>query len=146
DFPRGSMRSGTHTTRSARFTFAQFEQIRKRQQAFTDVLAWSATRFNLAQGGEMRGAVGLFVSGNFFSLLGVPAIVGRTFTPADDNAACAPTAVISHAFWQREFAGDPSVVGRIIRLDGHPFTILGVTSPSFYGLEVGTQFDVTVPL
>ena len=63
------------------------------------------------------------------------------------RARCgAPGVVISHAFWQREFGGDPSVVGRTLRLDGHPFEIVGVTPASFFGVEVGRSFDVAVPI
>ena len=66
DFPPNSQRAGWFSTRSARFTYAQWEQIRVQQQAFAGVLAWSATRFNLAAGGEARYAEGLYVSGHFF--------------------------------------------------------------------------------
>src|SRR5690242_4082536 len=71
DFAKGSSRSGNFSTRSARFTYTQWRDLEARQQAFSSVMAWSATRFNLASGGEGRYAEGLFVSGEFFSLLGV---------------------------------------------------------------------------
>src|SRR5213596_3295512 len=67
DFAKGSMRSGWFSTRSARFTLAQWEQIHARPEAFSRTMAWSATQFNLAQGGEARYAEGLFVSADFFS-------------------------------------------------------------------------------
>src|SRR5436305_4221758 len=66
DFAKGSSRSGWFSTRSAHLTYAQWEQIRAQQQAFTNVFAWSAMRFNLADRGEVRYAEGLFVSGDFF--------------------------------------------------------------------------------
>src|SRR6478672_6982038 len=84
DFEKGSSRSGSFSTRSARLTYAQWQQIRADQQAFSDVFAWSATRFNLASGGEARFAEGLFVSGDFFRDLGVNPLLGRTFTAEDD--------------------------------------------------------------
>lgn len=147
DFAKNSKRSGWFSTRSARFTYAQWEELRTRPEAFSGVMAWSATQFNLAQGGEMRYAEGLFVSGNFFSLLGAPMSLGRPFTAEDDQPGCgSPRAVISHAFWQREFGGDPGILSRSVRLEGRSFPILGVTSPAFFGVEVGARYDVAVPI
>ena len=147
DFPDGSQRSGWFSTRNSRFTYGQWEQIQARQQAFSGVLAWSATRFNLTSGGEARYAEGLYVSGEFFRHLGVQPILGRAFNAQDDSATCAsPGAVLSYGFWQREFAGDREVVGRTVSLDGHSFPVIGVAPPAFFGVEVGRAFDVTVPL
>src|SRR5580693_7739098 len=147
DFAKGSQRSGRFSTRSARLTYAQWEQIHARTDGFSGTIAWSATQFNLAQGGEARYAEGVFVSGDFFSVLGVPTVLGRTFTAEDDVTGCgSPGAVISYAFWQRELGGDEGVLGRSVRLDGRPFTILGVTPPGFFGVEVGNRYDVGLPL
>src|SRR5438445_1781519 len=147
DFPRGSQRSGWFSSRSARFTFAQWEQIRSQQQAFSGTIAYSATRFNLARGGVARYAEGLFVSGDFFRVLGVPALLGRTFTADDDKSDCgSPGAVVSYAFWQRELGANPNAVGQTVSLDGRPYPIVGVTPPSFFGVEVGSQYDVAIPL
>ncbi len=147
DFAEGSHRSGMFTSRSAQLTYAQWQEIHERPQAFTGTLAWSATQFNLAPGGEVRYADGLFVSGDFFSVLGVPSVLGRTLSTQDDRAGCgSPGAVISYSFWQREFAGDPGVLGRSVRLDGRPFTIVGVTPAGFFGVEVGNRYDVALPL
>ena len=147
DFAKNSARSGRWSSRSAVFTFAQWESLRKHQQAFSGVIAWSAGRFNLAQGGKERMAEGLFVSGGFFNVLQVPAMIGRIFSAADDRPGCgAPAAVISYQFWQSEFAGDPAIASRTVRLDGHPFPIVGVTPPEFFGVEIGRRYDVAVPL
>jgi predicted permease len=147
DFAKGSMRSGWFSTRSARFTDPQWQQLQSQQQAFTGVMAWSAARFNLAPGGEARYAEGLYVSGEFFRVLGVPAVAGRTFSAEDDKPGCpAPGAVISNAFWQREFGGDRNVLGRTLTLDGRPFPILGITPAEFFGVEVGNRYDVAIPL
>ena len=106
------------------------------------VLAWSAARFNLSVGGEGRYAAGLYVSGDFFNVLGVRPLLGRTFTNEDDTAACPnPGAVISHAFWQREFGGDPGVIGRNVSLDGHTFPIVGVTPAAFIVRSLRALFD-----
>ncbi len=147
DFEKDSTRSGWFSTRSARLTYAQWEQIRSQQQAFSGVLAWSAARFNLASGGEARYAEGLYVSGEFFRHLGVHPVMGRTFTAEDDSATCnSASAVISHAFWQREFGGNPGVLGRTVNLDGYPIPVIGVTPASFFGVEVGSSYDVAIPL
>jgi putative ABC transport system permease protein len=145
-FDKDAGRAGWWSSRSANFTYAQWEQVRDRQQAFTGVLAWSAARFNLAGGGEPRFAEGLYVSGDFFRVLGVKAALGRTFTAQDDNQACAAGAVVSHAFWQREFGGDPRILGRMVSWDGHAVPVIGVTPPSFFGVEVGNRYDVAIPL
>ena len=142
-----SARTGSFTSRYARLTNAQWEQIRDQQQAFSGTLAFSVSRFNLAPSGEGRYAQGLLVSGDFFNVLGATPILGRVLTPQDDVRACgSPGAVISHAFWQREFNGASDVVGRKINLDGKPFDVTGVTSASFFGVEVGRSFDVAIPI
>ncbi|HYP12993.1 MAG TPA: ABC transporter permease, partial [Bryobacteraceae bacterium] len=147
DFPPGSELAGRFTSRSARFTYAQWEEVRRNQEPFSGVLAWSAARFNLSPGGEARLAEGLYVSGDFFTVLGVTPMRGRTFTAADDTAACSnPGSVISYAFWQREFGGDEQILGRKVMIQGLPFPILGVTQPAFFGVEVGRRYDVAVPL
>ena len=126
-----------------------WEQVRDHQQAFSGTLAFSANRFDLAAGGESHFAEGLWVSGDYFRVLGVPAMRGRVFTPDDDlhgGGHAGPVAVISHGFWKRHFAGDPAIVGKPIRLNRHPFTIVGVTPPWFRGLDVDTAYDVAIPI
>jgi hypothetical protein len=87
-----------------------------------------------------------WVSGNYFSLLGVDMAAGRGFAPDEDRLdAPASVAVISHGYWQRQFAGDPAVVGRQLRLDGVPFTVVGVTSPRFLG-TIPERVDIWLPL
>jgi putative ABC transport system permease protein len=124
-----------------------WEQIRDRQDAFSGIAAWGRSDFNLAQGGEVRNAKGLWVSGDFFNVLGVQPELGRLLTTSDDQRGCAaPGAVISHSFWQSEYGGDPNVIGRKVTLSDKPFEIIGVTPKSFFGLEVGRTFDVALPL
>lgn len=147
DFAGGSMRSGNFSTRSARFTHAQWIEINKQQQAFSGMIAWSATQFNLATGGEARNVEGLFVSGNYFDVLGVAPAMGRFFSATDDHPGCgASGAVVSFAYWQRELGADRQVLTRTVSLNGKQFPIIGVTSASFFGVEVGRTFDIAVPL
>ncbi|HEX3879100.1 MAG TPA: ABC transporter permease [Bryobacteraceae bacterium] len=147
DYAPRSTRSGWWSTRSAVFTSANWDSIRKHQEAFSDVIAWSAKQFNLVREGKARYADGQLVSGNFFRVLGARPIAGRVFTAEDDQPGCSsPGAVIGYSFWQSEFAGDPAVTGRSVLLDGRQFPILGVTGPDFFGVEIGHKFAVAVPL
>ena len=131
------------------FTNPQWEYIRDHQDFFSGVLAQGGARFNLNAGGELRPVVGMFVNGRFFDVLGVSPVVGRNFTPADDQrkgGPDGPVAILSYGFWQREYGGGAQAIGRTIYLDGHAFTVVGVAPPEFYGIEVGRTFDVAVPL
>jgi putative ABC transport system permease protein len=140
-------RTGRFTSRYAHLTSAIYERIRDRQQSLTSLAAWGPVTFDLAASGESRPAQGLWISGNFFSTLGVAPLAGTLVGPDHDTPACdRPSATISHAFWQREFSGAADAVGRTIRLDGQAFVVGGVTPPSFFGVEVGRQFDVALPL
>jgi len=140
-------RTGNFSGRTPSLTNPLWEEIRDRQQVFSDAFVWSSPGFDLTTGGEARTAQGLWVSGGFFSGLGVPALIGRTITTTDDRPNCAaPPAVLGYGFWQREYGGSPSAIGRTIALDGHSFEIVGVAPSSFFGVEVGRSFDVAVPL
>lgn len=147
DYAPHSKRSGWWSTRSATFTSVNWDSIQKHQEAFSDAIAWSAKEFNLSAEGKARYTEGLFVSGDFFHMLGAQAAVGRVFTPEDDRPGCgSPAAVISYSFWQSEFARDAAVTSRTVRLDGKVFPIIGVTEPGFFGVEIGHKFEVAVPL
>jgi putative ABC transport system permease protein len=147
DFEKGAARAGWWPAGAdATMTYPEWDQIRAQQQAFSGLPAWSPAWFNLTNGGEPRFAEGLYVSGDFFEVLGVRAALGRTFTTEDDRATCNAGAVISHSFWQREFGGDAAVLGHAVSLDGHSFPIVGVTPPSFFGIEVGHRYDAAIPL
>jgi putative ABC transport system permease protein len=126
-------------------TNPQWEYFRDHQEVFSGVLAWSSNTFGL--GTDPRPVRGLFVSGDFFRVLGVVPQRGRVFTPQEDRRGCGvPGAVLSHAFWQNEFAGDVAILGRKIILNQQAVEVVGVTGPEFTGLEVGTGFDVAVPI
>jgi predicted permease len=138
--------AGWSAGRNETFTFAQFEEIARRQQAFSGVLAFGTRRFNLSNGGQVRYAEGLYVSPNFFEVLGVAPQLGAW--PADtDPRDCGHAGVLlNDGFWRREYGGDPAVVGRTITLDGHRFPIHAVAPSSFSGVEPAYRFDVAVPL
>ncbi len=145
--PEPHGRTGNFNGAYADLSYAQFEQIRERQQGFSDVFAWSGDSFNLNRGGEVRNARGLLVSGDFFNVLGVGAALGRVLERTDDRFGCgSPVAVLAYGFWQRQFGGKASVLGSTLTMNGQPFQIVGVTSAGFFGLEIGRAFDVAVPL
>ena len=139
------VRGARQTWRPA-VTYPIWQQIQTRQQAFDGLFAWGTDGFNLASGGEVRNASGLWVSGDFFTVLGVSAVAGRTLGPTDDNTGCPARAVLGYGFWQRQFGGDPAAVGRTVTLNSRPVEIVGVAPASFFGLEVGRSFDVALPI
>ena len=146
-FTDESPRSGGFTSRWADLTFAQFEAVRDRQQAFDGLFAWSSGPLNTAAGGEVRNVEALWASGDLFTVLRVRPIIGRLIGPEDDRPGCAaPVAVISDAYWQRAFGRSPAVLQQAVRLEGVELPIVGVTEPSFFGLDVGRRFDVAVPV
>ena len=131
---------------SPSFTSPLWEQVRDRQDVFSGVFAWGADQFDLAQGGAVRAASGIFASGSYFSTLGVRPAAGRLFTSSDDQRGCAAVAVLSYSFWQDHFGGMQSAIGKTLSLDHHPFQIIGASAPGFYGAEVGNKFDVAIPV
>jgi predicted permease len=136
-------------TAGAGWNYPMWDRLRQRAEAFDGALAFTAETFNLAQAGERQPVDGLYVSGEFFTTVGVPALLGRTFTPADDvrgGGPDGPVAVISYRLWQRRFGGAASAIGTPVTIEGVPFTIVGVTPPEFLHVEVGRTFDVAVPL
>jgi predicted permease len=126
-----------------------WEAIRERQDAFAGAMAWSTTRFNLAQGGQTEMVDGIWASGDFFSVLGTSAMLGRTFGRDDDRRGGGPdgpVAVISYNFWQRRFGGAADAIGKPLTVERVTYTVVGVTPPEFFGTEVGRKFDVAIPI
>jgi predicted permease len=114
---------------------------------FSGVTAYSSTGFKVETGDGLDAVTGLWASGNFHGLLGVPIAHGRGFNAERDrDAGSAMIAVISDAYWARRFGRDPSVLGRTIIADGHVVTIVGVTAPEFTGLIPGRNPEITLPL
>jgi putative ABC transport system permease protein len=136
--------------RGGSWTNPIWEQIRDRQtRLFAGAIAWGDEQFDLAAGGPSQRINGLWVSGGFFDVLGVPAVLGRTFGLDDDRRGgglAGPVAVISYRFWQHHFAGATDVIGRALPLNRVSFTIVGVTTPAFVGPVPGRSFDVAIPL
>jgi predicted permease len=126
-----------------------WEQIRERPSLFDGATAFSGDEFDLAAGGQADRAEGLWTSGDFFDVLGVAPILGRTYHAEDDRRSGGPggaVAVLGYSFWQRRFGGAPDVIGRALTLNRVPYTIVGVTPSDFLGPSVGRRFDVAVPI
>ncbi|HEX6163355.1 MAG TPA: ABC transporter permease [Vicinamibacterales bacterium] len=113
---------------------------------FESTAAMTLLRPDISNTPERRSAFGLSVSGGFFDTLGVTPAIGRLLSPDDDAAGMPAVAVTDYEFWQTEFNGRLDILGATIRLDGKPFTIVGVTERGFFGLNVGRRFDVAVSL
>jgi putative ABC transport system permease protein len=147
--PRRLVLLGDTTGRRRHWTNPIWEQIRSRTGMFDGAFAVSSTGFNLASSGERDPVPGMWASGSMFEILGVTAVLGRTFTEEDDHPGGGPdgpVAVISYGFWQRRFGGAMDTIGRSLTVEGVPFTIVGVTPPHFFGVDVGRSFDVAVPI
>jgi putative ABC transport system permease protein len=115
---------------------------------FDGSLAWSSTDFSLVPRGEARIVSGAWVSGSYFETLGVSPLLGRMLAETDDRpngGIDGPVAVISQAFWQRQYRAAPDVIGHSLMLNGVSFTVVGVTPHRFSGLDVGRRADVIVP-
>ncbi|HKS83731.1 MAG TPA: ABC transporter permease [Candidatus Acidoferrales bacterium] len=136
--------SGNFNGAYANFSFPLWQQVEQRQGAFSSVAAWGQDQENLANGGDVDNAQVLWVSGQFFRVIGIQPVIGRLISPADDFTACSGAVDISYEFWQKRYGGSAGVVGKTLTLGGHSFPILGVTPPRFYGVSVGDNFDVAL--
>ena len=129
-----------------------WQHLQRRSGPFEAICAWSPTplgRLSHSDGIQAQPITGGWVSGSYFATLGVRAAVGRLLTEADDQpggGTAGPVMVISDAFWQRRFQRDPSAIGRQFILNGVPVSIVGVTPREFLGTEIGTPFDVLLPI
>ena len=113
-------------------SYPDYLDYRSRNEVFTELLAWSEVPLSLNLGNQAESAYGLVVSGNYFSTLGVQPALGRFFSAEEDRTPGAhPVGVLSFALWQSRFGGEASVIGRNVKLNGQPFTIIGVAPKGF---------------
>jgi putative ABC transport system permease protein len=135
------------------FSWEAYKNFRERTPEFTDLAALQAG--NAPLGVRRAGSQapvdtrnGEYVSGNFFRTLGVQPWIGRMMTDADDQEGAAPVAVMSYHVWAEKYGSDPSVVGASYQINGHPFTVIGVAAPGFYGAKLsgGGMPDLWLPL
>ncbi|MFN7992303.1 MAG: ABC transporter permease [Bryobacteraceae bacterium] len=134
------------------FSFPLFQRLRAEAPEFEEIAAFQAggQRMSVRREGNGLTAKPLtteYVTGNYFSTLGVRAFGGRLLSPEDDKPSAPPVAVMSHQTWQAEFGADPSVVGSTFIVEGHPFTIIGVAPSGFFGETLrGDPPQIWIPL
>ena len=133
------------------FAYAAYEALRERTQTLSGVIAFAPLGLNkqslvVHAGGQSTVAGGEMVSGNYFSVLGVSPILGRTIMNDDLKPGVPNVAVIRHEFWLREFGGERSAIGKNITVNGLPFTIVGVTPPEFFGVNPALPPDLWIAL
>ncbi len=129
------------------FTYDAYLAVKDKSASLADVVGFSDWNATVREGSGASRVRVQVVTGNFFSMLGVPALYGRVLTAEDEFAqAGAPPVVLSYSYWRGQFQSDRQVVGRIITLEERAFTVVGVTPQSFNGLEVESGPDIRVPL
>jgi predicted permease len=128
-------------------TYQQYRSLADDNQV-ADLAAYSTVRLNVSVNGSVEPTTdGQLVSGGYFPLLRVTPSLGRAIGPEDDRVPNGhPVAMISAGYWQRRFGRDPSVLGQSISISGSSFTIIGVTPPEFFGVEVGMNPDLYIPV
>jgi predicted permease len=137
----GGMGDGTE------LSYAMYRDLRDHNEAFTEMAARFVTSLNVTFGGTSERAAGELVTGTFFPMLGAGAEIGRVLTPEDDTApGRSPVAVLGYDYWRARFAGDPSIIGKTLQVNGHALEVVGVASRRFTGLDFGTPAQVYVPL
>jgi predicted permease len=135
--------------RDPSFSFPVFQEVEARGRMLAGVFAWEARTMQAQWTGTAEPTPVLLATGRIHETLGLRPAAGRLLVEADAGHSAAEAqavAVLSHGAWQRHFGGDPSAIGRTIRIDGTPFTIVGVTPPEFFGVAVGQPVDVTIPV
>lgn len=122
-----------------------WQEIRDKQQAFSGIFAWSVNQRYVGRGSEMRHFNGLWVSGDFFQVLGVRPFRGRLLLPADEGTCPMSYGVASYSYWRRELGGRDPASGIKLIVNNFPVEIIGVTPPEFFGMVVGNSFDIALP-
>ncbi|HLJ17292.1 MAG TPA: ABC transporter permease [Bryobacteraceae bacterium] len=129
------------------FPWPFYELLRNHNGVFSTLFAYEkAGQLNLVVHGQAELATGEFVSGNFFSGLGIVPAVGRLIAESDNHPGASQVAVLSYYYWRDRFAGDPAAIGQTVRINDIPFTVTGVAAPEFFGVTPGSAPVVYVPI
>ncbi len=124
-----------------------YRQLRDKNSVLEGFAAATFPPITLSGDGTAERVSGMLVSGTFFETLGLDAVLGRVITPDDDRMPVSPAVcVISYGLWQRRFGEDPDVIGREVRVNTRPFTVIGVTPKEFLGLSEDLRLDISIPL
>jgi predicted permease len=127
-------------------SYPDYLDFQTRNQVFTDMLGYSPAIAAMKTVEQSRMAVGEVVTGNYFQLLGVRAVVGRTLLPEDDRPGAERTVVLSHRTWMRDFGGEPSAVGRKVYIRGQAYTVAGVIEERYHGMVPMLQPEMWLPV
>ncbi|MFN2531301.1 MAG: ABC transporter permease [Pyrinomonadaceae bacterium] len=142
-----SLDPGSEANVNQSFSYPMYQDLRDKNDVFSGVIARGGAQMNVSFNDQNDRVDGELVSGNYFEVLGVRPWIGRLFTADDDRTPAAhPVAVLSYDFWTNRFGNDRSIVGKTILVNEHPLTVIGVTPPGFYGVELSSNADVRVPL
>ncbi|HEV8394245.1 MAG TPA: ABC transporter permease [Vicinamibacterales bacterium] len=130
------------------YPYAAFRALASDETVLASVAAAGGLRLNVSIDGALEPTVnGQLVSGDYFRLLGIRPVLGRAIGPDDDRTPNAhPVVMLSDEYWASRFGREPSTIGRVITISGTPFTVVGVTPPGFFGIEVGTAPSLFVPI
>lgn len=143
DFPQG--RSTSDTNESV-FSYPLYQDLRDRNQVFSGLIGRSGSNVTVFYHGESQLASGEMVTGNFFDVLGVRAILGRTLRAEDDSPGGPhAVAVLSYSYWKTRFGGDRGIIDQKITVSDHPVQVVGVLAPSFHGVVAGHGPEIFVP-
>jgi len=138
---------GDETGMGYRLSFSVLQDLRRLASRFSDVFAFNTMVGGLNADGRVTSFTYQTFSGNAFSALGLQPAAGRLLAPGEGESSGAPsTLVLGYSCWQRRFGGDPRVIGKQVRLDGQPATIVGVAPRGFLGLYAGAEMDGYLPL
>jgi macrolide transport system ATP-binding/permease protein len=127
------------------FSYPDYRDIRDGSRLLQGVAGRDDLAVGIVVDREAERAWTEVVTANFFEVLGVGAVAGRTLTAADDVPGAPAVAVMSYDYWKRRFNADSQVIGRQIRINAQPFTVVGVAAPGFQGGESGLSYDLWIP-
>jgi len=144
----GSMyRDGKSGSISPNIPYAAYQFLSESKDVLSTLFAYaSAWEVNIVARNQAEVGRGLYVSGNFYSGMGVLPAQGRLINESDDRAGAPPVAVLTYAYWQSHYASDPAAVGQTITINNIPFTIAGVSAPGFFGVDSSSNPSVFMPL
>ena len=134
-------------SQSPNFPYNAYLMMREQKEVFSTVFAYTfAQNYNVIVDGQAETATGGYVSGNYFSGLGVPPAAGRLIDDTDDRAGGPATLVLSYSYWRGRFQADPNIAGRTVLVNNVPFTIAGVAAPGFFGVDPSTTPAFYMPI
>jgi predicted permease len=138
---------GSNRTTYGPFSYVDYVDFAEKTDVFSGLVAHFQDSMILGESEQGLQVQSAIVTGNYFSVLGVEAVQGRTFTAEEGRVKGAnPVVMVSYSLWQKRFNGDPNLPGTTVKLKGHPFTVIGVVPERFTGTDLGRAPDIWVPM